>query len=88
MSESNGTTVLDRILDPVAECLTPDVAQRIADLNLPSELQVRLDDLAGGANAGTLTVDELQEYREHVEGLDLLGILKAKARLAIRRQTP
>jgi hypothetical protein len=74
------TTVLDRFLDPVASCLTPDVAQRIVSIGLDPQTQARLDELAERANRGELTAEERAEYEEYVEGMDLIGILKAKAR--------
>jgi hypothetical protein len=78
-------TVLDRFLDPLTDCLTPDVARRIVDLKIDPSLQSRLDELAEKANAGTLSAKELQEYEEYVDGIDLVGILKAKARLSLVR---
>ena len=76
-------TVLDRFLKPFTECLTPEVAQRIANLQLDSQSQARLDELAAKANEGQLTDDERQEYEEFIEGIDLMGILKARARTAL-----
>jgi hypothetical protein len=80
-------TVLDRFLDPLTDCLTPDVARRIVDLKIDPSLQLRLDELAEKANAGTLSVVELQEYEEYVDGIDVVGILKAKARLSLVRHS-
>ena len=76
-------TVLDRFLRPFAECLTPEVAQRIVDLELDPHSQSRLDELAAKANEGHLTDGERQEYEEFVEGIDLIGILKARARTVL-----
>jgi len=76
-------TVLDRFLRPFTECLTPEVAQRIVNLQLDSQSQVRLDELAAKANEGQLTDNERQEYEEFVEGIDLMGILKARARTVL-----
>jgi hypothetical protein len=81
-------TVLDRFLDPLTECLTPDVARRIVDLKIDPRLQSRLDELAAKANDGTLTPAETHEYQEYVDGIDLVGILKAKARLSLVRHSP
>ena len=78
-------TVLDRFLEPFAECLTPEVAQRIVDLQLDPESQTRLDELAAKANQGRLTKDERQEYEEFVESLDLMDILKARARTIVAK---
>jgi hypothetical protein len=78
-------TVLDRFLDPLTDCLTPDVARRIVDLRIDPSLQSRLNELADKANAGALTPGEIREYQEYVDGIDLVGILKAKARLSLAR---
>jgi hypothetical protein len=73
-------SVLDRLLTPVADCLTVEVAERIANVKTDVETQKRLDELREKANFGLLTPDEAAEYDEYVEGLDLLAILKLKAR--------
>jgi hypothetical protein len=88
MSSSLTTHVLDRFLDPVTNCLTPEVAQRIVDLKLDPQLQTRLDELAEKANEGMLTPEEKQQYQEFVEGIDFIAVLKAKARLSLTRTTP
>jgi hypothetical protein len=79
------TSVLDRFLDPVTDCLTPDVAQRIVGIRLDPNMQARLDELAEKANRGQLTDQERADYEEYVEGMDLIGILKAKARKVLER---
>lgn len=79
------STVIDDILAPVADCLTPEVAKRIADLRLNSGTQARIDELAEKANEGLLTPDERAEYADIVEGLDFVGILKAQARAVVSR---
>lgn len=79
------STIIDEILDPVADCLTPDVARRLAELRLNPATQSRIDELADKANEGLLTPDERAEYGDIVEGLDFLGVLKAKARSAMAR---
>ena len=81
------TTVLDRFLDPVVSCLTPDVAQSIASIGIDAQTQARLDELADKANLGALTEEERVEYEEYIEGMDLIGILKAKARKVLEQPT-
>ncbi len=81
-------TVLDRFLNPFADCLTPEVAQSIVDLRLDAGSQARLHILAAKANEGQLTNDERQEYEEFVEGIDLMGILKARARMVLAKSAP
>jgi hypothetical protein len=76
-------TMLDRILDPLAECFTPDVARRIVGITLDPGIQSKLDMLAERANEGQLTNTERTEFSELIEALDILGILKAKARMSL-----
>jgi hypothetical protein len=51
-------SVSDRMLRPVTNCLTLDVARRILDSRLDDDTQSRIDELARKANRGTLTEDE------------------------------
>jgi hypothetical protein len=78
-------SALDRFLDPVTACFTPQVAQRIAELQLDSELLSRIEQLAQKANDGTLTAAEDEEYKEYIEGGDMLALLQAKARRFLRQ---
>jgi hypothetical protein len=82
---STATDFLDRILDPVAECFTPEVARRLAELRADPQTQDRLDALAAKANEGRLTPDEEIAYRQAIDAMDLLAILQAKARAYLRR---
>jgi hypothetical protein len=79
--------VLDRLLDSFTDCLTPAVAERIVGAQLDAETQSRLDGLADKANRGELTQPEREEYAQYVEAMDLVGILKAKARKVLERQS-
>lgn len=72
--------VLDRLLNPVRDVLTPEVAQAIADLRADTPTQERLDDLAERHHEGQLTPDELTEYQALVSGINLISVLQAKAR--------
>jgi hypothetical protein len=72
---------IDRILDPVAACLTPEVARRIVDVRVDDPLTMeRLEDLREKANEGTLTEADREEYEDFVEANDVLTLLKDKAR--------
>jgi hypothetical protein len=87
MSETFTSTVLDRLLDRLTACLTPDVAQRILDLKIEPSLQDRMDGLADKANEGTLTPSEAQKYREYIEGIDFIAVFKAKVRSHLKRSS-
>ncbi len=72
--------ILERVLDPLAECLTPQAARTILDFRPDAETQAHIDQLAAKANAGELTDEERSQYHEYVEAFDLVAILKSKAR--------
>ena len=76
--------VVDQVLDPLGACLTPAVAARIAALRASPRLQARLDNLAKKNAKGRLTAREETEYDAYVEALDVLAILQAQARRALR----
>jgi hypothetical protein len=76
--------ILDEMLDPVGQCLTPAVASRIAALRADDRTQRRLDALADKNSAGRLSQRERVEYDAYVEALDVIAILQAKARKALR----
>jgi hypothetical protein len=76
---------IERILEPVAACLTPEVAQRIVDLRMDDPFMMqRLEFLREKANEGTLTEQERAEYEGFVEGNDLLMIIKDQARSVLQ----
>jgi hypothetical protein len=72
--------VLDRVLEPVGRCLTPEAARKLAGLRADPVMQARVDDLADKATAGTLSADEQAEYEAYVSAATFLAVLQAKAR--------
>ena len=76
--------VLDRLLNPVRDVLTPEVARAIADLRADAATQERLDDLAERHHEGRLSPDELTEYQALVGGVNLIAVLQAKARSVLK----
>jgi hypothetical protein len=76
---------IDRILEPLAACFTPDVAQRIVDVRVDDPLTMeRLEELRSKANEGTLTEAERDEYEAFVEANDVLMLIKDKARSVLQ----
>lgn len=65
MADAAGAVALDRILDPVGRCLTPEVARALMDLRTDAETQARIDELADKATEGTLPAPERAEYEEY-----------------------
>jgi hypothetical protein len=74
------TSYLDRLLDPLTEVFTPEVATAIVELRADSELEPHIAELRRKANDGTLTPAEEAEYKDFVEAVDLISIIQAKAR--------
>lgn len=83
MMSTGEIEALDRLLDPVRDCLTTDVAQRIAALRADAATQARLDVLAEKNAEGTITTDERAEYEALVSAGNLIAVLQAKARSAL-----
>jgi hypothetical protein len=76
---------LDRYLDPVTDALTPQVAQKILELQPEPDLVAYVELLGEKSNAGTITESELSEYRSLADAGTLIALLKAKARRALTR---
>jgi hypothetical protein len=75
---------LDRLLDPIRDCLTPEVARRIVALRADPETQARLDRYADASAAGTITPAEREDYAALVTAGNLIAVLQAKARTVAR----
>jgi hypothetical protein len=85
MNTPRSPQVLDRLLDPVAECLTPEVAEALVNLRARPDVQEWIDELAEKCNEGELTPIEQAEYREIVGAIDFISMLQAKARARLDR---
>jgi hypothetical protein len=46
------TQVMERLLSPVVDCLTPQTAERLVALRAAPDVQARIDHLAERANEG------------------------------------
>ena len=73
-------TLLDSLLEPFSDCLTPEVAQKLVNLQANEAVVARVEELAGKCNEGTLTPDERAEYESYVQVNQVMTLLKAKAR--------
>ncbi len=80
MKTTNPTPVLDRLVGPLGECLTPESARRVLDLKADPKQQARVDHLAERCQQGLLTPDERVEYGDYVTYGTFVAILKSKAR--------
>ena len=83
----HATAGLAKILDPVAQCFTPEVAKRVAELRADPAVQARIEELAEKCNEGTITPEEMAEYDAYIQAMDVVAVLQKKARTLIV-QTP
>ena len=77
--------ILERVLDPLAECLTPEAAGRIVALRADPQTQARLDELADKANEGTLTDVERRDYEKFLATFHVITILQSRARRMLKQ---
>ena len=84
---STAAVHLDRLLEPFAVCLTPEVAAKVADLRADEAMQQRIDCLADRANEGQLTPAEREEYVAYLHAIDVIAVLQAKARAQLRNHS-
>ncbi len=77
MPDLSANAVLDQFLAPI---FTPEVAQQVVAHKPDKQIQAQLDVLREKANEGNLSDSERQEYQQVVENLDLISLLRAKAR--------
>lgn len=85
MSTQLAPSAFERLLDPIAECLTPEVARRLVNLRADESTQSLVDQFAYKASAGTLSEAESAEYAKYREAFHVITILQAKARQALAR---
>ena len=74
------TEIFERLLNPLTDALSPEVAQRLLNLRRDPVVQQRVDYLADRCNEGLLTPEEREEYQTLVAAADLIAILQRKAR--------
>lgn len=83
MKAAKSSSALDRLIDPLGECLTPETARRILDLKADRKLQSRVNFLADRSARGTITPAQQAEYGKYVSYGTFVAILKSKARQLI-----
>ncbi len=72
--------ILEEMLEPLVEALTPETARAIAQIQPKAAVQARVDQLASKCNEGNLSGEERAEYEDYVRVGNLLAVIKAKAR--------
>ena len=76
---STTTDILESLLEPVGEALSPEIARRIIAFRASPSVQERLDYLADRCTEGLLTAEERADYESLVATIDLISVLQSKA---------
>lgn len=84
---STAHAILDELLEPIGDCLTPEVAERLASLRAPDSVQKRIDELARRSEDGQLSKEEREEYEAFVSAGNFTGILQSKARRILKTRS-
>jgi hypothetical protein len=86
---STANTALGELLEAIGSCLTPEVAQRLADLRASASVQKRVEELAGISEEGRLSKTEQEEYDALVSAGNFIAVHQSKAhRLLKERSAP
>lgn len=80
MKTVKSSPVLDQLVAPLGDCLTPESARRLLALKADPKLQACIDDLARRHSQGLLTPEEEAEYGGYVYFDSFVAILRSKAR--------
>lgn len=80
MSQTLSPSLLDRLLEPVGNTMSPDFARELVDYRATPDVQARVDELADKCNEGELTDAERDEYDDYLQAFHLIEILQRKAR--------
>ena len=84
--ESNtAVTIWNELIQPASGGMAPDVARFFLELQFPKTRLDRIHDLLVRNQAGALTPEELAEMNTYLQIGTQLDILKAKARLSLKR---
>jgi hypothetical protein len=85
MAPNGSHHLLDRLLDPVAQCLTTESARHLVNLRSDSAAQARIEELATASTEGRLSSDDRAEYEAYVAANSFIAILQSKARALLAR---
>ena len=88
MKANGDISGLERLLRPLSQGLTAEIAHALVNLSADDETQARYDVLADKKNQGILTRSEEEELESLVRANTLLGLLKAEAQLVLSHIRP
>ncbi len=76
--------LIDELMDPLGECLSPEVARRIVQLRAGPALEERIHFLGQKCSEGALTPLEQADYETIVRFVKFISTLQSKARTLIQ----
>jgi hypothetical protein len=86
---ANGpVTGLERLLRPLSQNLTLELARALVSVQADAETQTRYDELAAKRTEGQLAPAEQAELESIVRANTLLGVLKAEANAFLAHAKP
>ena len=80
MATTPASTAFDRAVNPLLQALLPDRIGAVLDFRPDPALQSRIEQLAGKANEGELSDNELAEYQGYIRANKFVAILQRQAR--------
>ena len=80
MTPDQEVAVLDRLLEPVVRCLSPEAARELIGLRGDAVVQGRIEELGDKCTEGELSPDEREEYKFYIVANNVIAILQARAR--------
>ena len=80
---ATATDFLSTYIEPLIEDLTPQQAKKILAIKPTDRLVARVHELAELANSDSLNEQERAEYEHYIDVDDVIGLLKAKARIIV-----
>jgi hypothetical protein len=85
---SGPATALERLLRPLWQKLTLELARALVGIQADAETQTRYDELAAKRTEGQLSPVEQAELESIVRANTLLGVLKAEASIFLAHAKP
>jgi hypothetical protein len=84
MATADNVDVLDELLEPLGDCLTPEVAARLVQLRAPEHVQQRIEEFARKSSEGSLSSEERSQYDTLVSAGTFIAVLQSKARRLLK----
>jgi hypothetical protein len=85
MITNTGSAILNRLIDPEAENLSPEAARSLLQLDFAEMDHQRMSELSLKAQSAEFTDSEREELQEYLHIADLLAVLQSRARRSLQR---